>query len=574
MKFVEEIIAVFFRRVSKQVNIVTLALLTAISATSVTPDLTFAAQITVSSSSITSLASQIASLSSKAHDGGLAQQVATPILTVLSEPTFDWNQVLFGTDTLTSEQQLVVSTIEPSLKQLLMLQDTTQTEAVSTINALVAGMQSVNSSVSFADALSFLQTIVDNAATEMFSLAEQPATTTAMQTTLHVAFRAYVNTASPDVQAVFPEESTTTGTATGGSGGATGANASGSTGSATSGGTSSTSSSATSTGTTSATGSPTSAGSSTSTGSGSTAQGSSGGPSSSSSTTGEASSTGAPNPSPSTNAAILTAVLTKAGGSWSVPLGSKGGFVRIIVAKASVPMATSLQVANYHAPKSITLPNGASQITALSIQMGAYLTKPAMIVIRDASVTNDTLFYQVMDRKMVPLVNVKASKGIAFLPVRSSTSIVTMAPPTVVLAASFPKVSRKGVGKRAIYANGHLFGIVPAIVRHGTTFVPMRDVIHLLHEQSIPSVWNGHVWDLSIPANRPVQLNNLHQSKGLVTMALNGQAVSTAVGVVALNPDIGTKEIYISIASVMQLLSRISVKSAWNGHDWMLKFIL
>lgn len=82
-----------------------LALLSAVGFMALIAPSSLAQTLSPLQSSIQSLATNIAADAAKVHDGGLAQTVAEPMLNVLTNASFDWNEVMFGTDTLSPSQE-------------------------------------------------------------------------------------------------------------------------------------------------------------------------------------------------------------------------------------------------------------------------------------------------------------------------------------------------------------------------------------------------------------------------------------------------------------------------------------
>jgi hypothetical protein len=113
--------------------------------------------------SVTTLASQIASYGEKIHSNPAISTLASPILHIMNNPSFDWDQALFGTDTLSSTQQRTKSALLDSIEQMAQFTITSEPEAESLIHHVISEMQSLNPSITTDEAVSFLSTLEQDA---------------------------------------------------------------------------------------------------------------------------------------------------------------------------------------------------------------------------------------------------------------------------------------------------------------------------------------------------------------------------------------------------------------------------
>jgi len=185
---------------------------------------------------VDTLASQIVSLGTKAHDGGALAKVVAPVLTLMSQPSFDWNEVMFGTDTRTVPQQKTATDLSPDIQQLATFSAMTQTAAIALINDVVTKMQVLNPAIQSADVLNFIENIEQQSPTEMLNLLSlQSGSTTltpaVLATSVHTFFSTNLSSAPASIQDIFSAVGVGSQTTSGGGGGA------GSTSGSTSGGT-------------------------------------------------------------------------------------------------------------------------------------------------------------------------------------------------------------------------------------------------------------------------------------------------------------------------------------------------
>lgn len=169
------------------------------------------------------LANQIAILGTKAHDGGTLATLATPALNLMSLTNFDWNKVMFGTDTLSTSQQQTSTDLTPDVRQLATFSVKDVTSATVIINDVITKMQTLNPSIQSTDVLNFLETIEQNSATELLSLLGLQSVGTLTQataaTSMETLFSTNLGSASSAIQAIFSAAGPK---AVGGSGGSAG----------------------------------------------------------------------------------------------------------------------------------------------------------------------------------------------------------------------------------------------------------------------------------------------------------------------------------------------------------------
>ena len=469
--------------------------------------------------SITALAALIAADAAKTHDGGLAQKLSAPVLTVLSSPQFDWNEVLFGTDTLSATESQTASSLTPDLTLLFTQQVTTETQAASLVNSVITSMQAINPAVQPADVVAYLNSIVVGGPAEMLNLVGlTPLNAQTLAANLHQAFVIYLAGASSAIQSLFGSTTSVSGSGSSGSGATSGA-ASGSSG--------------TSTG-----------------GSGSSASGSSTGASASGAGT------------------LFQQLLTTMGGNWQLQL-SGYGTLNVTAPAGAFLSGGTLTVTSYTLPVSVSLPVKTHTLTSLAFEFpNTTAGKSLIVTLTNPAITRDTLVYEATAKGVVPVAGADVVPGKLSLTVQASQDIVLLTPPPLT-KPSFPThMPALKAWQRAIYVNGKAQAIVPALVRGGTTYMPVWSVMQMLRGFGVGSTWNQGVWTLSVPSGTPLRLTNLALGRGAYAIDIGSQAVLRLPGVVALDPLTRDKTTYMPIASIMQVLARLSVASAWNGKVW------
>ena len=452
-----------------------------------------------------SLAAQIVSLSSKAHDGGLGQQLAKPVLAVLTDPTFSWNQVMFGTDQLNLLQGILSRNLSPALQQLVTLQDTTTSQAMSTIQAFITGMQQINGSLPASDVINFLQTIVNGAPTEMLYLASQPKNVATFEADLHSDFTLYVKTSSQAVQQVFAQATLP------------------SSGGGTSGG------------------------------------GTSGGSTSGGSTSGGSTSSGIHE-------------FTAVGGTFRISLPGISGTIEIQIPSGAVASKGTFTLVTVSTPPTSIWPRGTKPILALSLTFHQRFVKPYFISLLQASLQTTSLLYAQHGNVLIPLPFVQASSGKLAAFLHGSANLVVFRAPTV-SAPRFPKPMPKvSSSQRLIWVDGKREATLPSKVIDHTTYMPMQNLSALFLREGIHSYWDGTTWNFVFPRSFPIALNNYSLSHGgHFILAIDGLPImATQMTMVTMKN--GRKEVFVPITSMMQLLSKTFVSSAWNGTTWSMNF--
>ena len=497
--------------------------------------------------SITSLATEIVADAAIAHDGGLAQELSAPVLTILSSPQFDWNEVLFGTNTLSATETQTASSLTPKLDQLFTQQVTTNTQAVSLINSVITSMQAINPAVQPADVVTYLNSIVSGGPTEMLTLVGlTPLNAQTLAANLHQAFVIYLGGASSAIQSLFGPIASASGSGTSGSG-------------ATSGG-SGTSGSGATTGAASG-----SSGASTG-GGGSSVQGSTtGAASGGSGTSGSGVTTGA---SAAGAGTLFQQQLTTMGGNWQLQL-SGYGTLNVTAPAGTFANGGTLTVAAYTLPGSVSLPVKTHTLTSLALQFPrTTVGKSLTVTLTNSAITRDTLVYEDTAKGLMPVAGANVVPGKLSLTVHEAQDILLLTAPPYT-KPSFPtRLPALKAWQRAIYVNGKPQAVVPALVHSGTTYMPVWSVMQMLRGLGVRSTWNKGVWTLVVPSATPQRLTNLSPGRGAYAIDIGPQSVLRLPGVVALDPITRDKTTYMPIASIMQVLARLSVASAWNGKVW------
>lgn len=173
---------------------------------------------------INTLAAIIANDSNAAHGTGTIASAVKPVLTLLSGSQFDWNEVMFGTDSLSAAQTKTSQAITPDIRAIASLQVTTEAGAASLIEDTIAKMQALNPAIDGNDVVSFLDSVVSNAPLILPTLPQDNATELAKS--LHGVFDNYLNGTSPAIQSIF-SVSGSSGKPAGGTGTGAGAGAGG-----------------------------------------------------------------------------------------------------------------------------------------------------------------------------------------------------------------------------------------------------------------------------------------------------------------------------------------------------------
>lgn len=468
--------------------------------------------------SVDALAAQIAALSAKTHDGGLAQQLSGPVLTILSARTFDWNEVLFGTDTLTAWQQQTATALTPDLTALVTEQDTTQVQAEALVNSIISAMQSLDSAVQASDVVTYLNAVVTDAPAEIFYLIGLPTLTPAIVAqNLHTAFAGYVEGASAPIQSLFAvsesagQSAAATGTVASGTGASGGAQGGGTSGGGASGG---------------------------------------------ASVTGDSS------------GALLEEAVGSSGGFWQTAAAGLG-LLSVRVPADALSAGSTVTVTSYTVPSNLVIPRPtkASAGFALTFSPTASLA-PLGVTIVSQAITRDTFVYTVGSSGLAPFVGAQVLPGRLSLAAKTPGTFLLLQEP-VATAPMFPSMLPVMKGnQRAIDVNGKVFASIPSLVVHGTTYLPIGYVMNAVHALGIGSTWKSGLWSLHVPGSFPISFSNLAPGKGTYAIAIDTQTVLRVPGLAVFAPAIHQYTMYMPIALVMQVLSRLNLASAWNGKVW------
>jgi hypothetical protein len=110
---------------------------------------------------------------------------------------------------------------------------------------------------------------------------------------------------------------------------------------------------------------------------------------------------------------------------------------------------------------------------------------------------------------------------------------------------------------------GDTTSIIPAEVKHGTSYVPIWYAMQTLITAGVASKWNSRVW--SMTTSQSVDLSRLPSSHGSAYIFLNGHAVQYLAGLPGKDPSLGHATTFMPIWCVMQVLNRLDVHSTWDG---------
>jgi len=482
----------------------------------------------VSSTSLTTsigtLASQIAALAAKTHDGGLAQQLTTPVLNILTGSGFDWNEVLFGTDALTVSQQQTATALTPDVIALVTEQDTTQAQALVLVNGIISAMQSVNPDVQATDVVAYLNAVVTDAPSEMLTLIGLPSLTPAIVAqNLHSAFAGYLTGVSPAIQGLFSANVNVSS-----AGGTTG---SGTTGSGT-------------------------------TGSGTTGSGTTGSGTTGSSATGSGT---------LPNDLWLQETVSSHVGSWTVGVTGLGS-LGLSVPPNALPVGSVLTVGTYVPPGKLVFPGGARTLASFRLHLKWAAAKPLTLTLTGREITRGILVYTLTPQGMVPFAGATVVPGRVMLTSRASGTFFLLTPTPPGLAVFPHNLPVMTSGQRAIALDGEVREVCPGVVVHGTTYLPISSVIRLLQSLGVRSTWKVGVWTVDPPTTMAVSLSNLTPGRGQYAMAIGSQLVLRLPAMIVFDRATQAYATYMPIARVMQVLVRLGMVSAWDGKVWAIEF--
>lgn len=496
----------------------------------------FASATTTSDqTTIDTLAQQLVTDSLKVHDGGTAQTLAQPVLSVLSAPGFDWNEVMFGTDSLSASQSQASAALTSTVQQLSTFDLMTTSAATSAITNAVTELQTLNTNVAESDALSFISSMVNNGPSTMLSLLGVPSSQYAQ--TLHSTFASELSGSSAAIQAVFSLQgpnaatSTTTAVVSGGAGGGAVVDTA-------------TTTPTTTTTTTSPTGSQ-------------------------------------------FQTTLTTQSVSTSGSQMTTTDGNSQ--VLLVIPASAFSQAEQVGITGED-PSSvqINIPSDMSAITAVGVTFsGAAPTQPITLTIQNAGITQNSQVYKLNQGTLTP-VQATVTNGQAVITFTSDPDFI-IATPTITTtttstpssatnttsttgsttylqggstgASSLPKMKKY---QRAILLNGH-YEVIPALVRHKTTFMPIWYLGYALKQIGYTYYWNGKVWRITTPATVKLDRFKSKPGKGTMGIELNGTLVERVTGIVAQDPNTNELTTYMPIWYLMQALKRVGVSTTWNG---------
>ena len=546
---------------------------------------------TTDQANIAALAQQLVTYSQKVHDGGLAQSLAQPVLQVLNTPGFDWNYVMFGTDSLSTWQSSVSTTLTPTIEALSTFTITSTTQATQILNTAISDLQTLNPNVTESEAISFLQAMGNNGPNVMLTLLSQK-TSQSYASILHSSFEDDLYSA-PDVQAVFGTSAPgTTSSATSAGSGSGSSNTGGST-STTSSGTTSSSGSSTSTSsgsttsgsTTSSSGGTSSTGTSSGAGTTSSSGSTSGSSSNTGSTTGSSSSSSGSTSNTGTTTSTFPNILnlqafTSSGGQLTAQESQTQIQLSVASGTFTQPVLVALTGSNISLLQSI-VPSGYNAIAAVGVAFaGATPSQAVTLTILNKGITPDSKVYKIIKGYLVP-IQATVMSGQAIITFSSDPDFVIVTPVTSTAGGSSSNPSggtgtssttttpsvTLGKNQRAILINGKIMK-VPVVVQYHTTYMPIWYVGEVLRQLGDQYHWNGRDWRITTPSSIMPDFTHLKPGKGTMGIYLNGKLVERVNGIYAKDPSTKHMTTYMPIWYVMQMLKRVHLNTTWNGKEW------
>ncbi|QSO51448.1 hypothetical protein JZ785_21920 [Alicyclobacillus curvatus] len=121
---------------------------------------------------------------------------------------------------------------------------------------------------------------------------------------------------------------------------------------------------------------------------------------------------------------------------------------------------------------------------------------------------------------------------------------------------------------KSIYFNNKLVSKPAGFVVGQTTYMPVWYVMHALDAASIVNQWGGTTWKITTPKGLTPDLSKLVVGTGNIAIYIDGKLVKKVDGIIDIDPSTGKPTTYMPVWYVMDILSRLQVKSNWNGQSW------
>ncbi|WP_067617943.1 hypothetical protein [Alicyclobacillus acidiphilus] len=520
--------------ISKYVRSVPIAILTL----STVGGIAFSSQVAMAGTTSISDLEQTITTDQQLIQSSTGQSLASGVLSIIQSPTFNWNEVLFGTDAPSAWQQQVAVALKPDLESLVSFSSVNASDLVTSI---VTTMTTLNPSVQESDVVGFLSSIVNNAVTIFGQLQGETAIQAAE--TLHADFVAYMAPYA-NIQAIFSASGPSASSGSAGVGGAVG--------------------------------------------------GASGGGDSGAATTPTV-------PVGSGNAfstLLQTLNVTSAAQTFQVPVSGANVTINVPAGAFSQPETISV-VSGTASDLSSLLAANASYATLAPLATfgvsfsGAAPTVPITITVTSSHIPAGAQVLKVnADGSLTP-VQATVAAGQVTLSITSDPDFVIAAPNTTDSGSGTtssagtssgagsnsmtgipkgPTPSWKGYLTVEIDVNGVPKYEVPGLVHGGTTYVPIWYAMKALNAIGFTNTWSGSGWGIQAPAQVNPDYSNLKIGTG-VPISLDGKVVEKVPTMTAIDPTSKKKTTYMPIWYVMQALDRAKVTSNWKSPVWTLNFV-
>lgn len=436
-----------------------------------------------------------------------SSSVSAQVLRILRSSSMDWNEVLFGTDNISAEQQTTSSSLVKYFDQLLSMEKSNSTTLITSI---MENMQSLNHSIQSENVVALLRSIVGDAYSEIDKLGTlNPLSATTVSDQLHVAFDGYLSSSSSSIQALFGYTSSA-----------------------------STSGQAGETSSITTTGVPT------------PPMGS-----------GHAFSAVLQSTPVTTVASSTTQDL---GNGVTVDLkvpADAFSSAEMVTLTTGIASDVDSLFNGVYANLSPAYTFGVSYSENPP-------SLPITLTITSPSILSDAEVFKVnSDGSLVPASSVSAN-GMISISFRS-TSYFVIATTSQVVTPPIVLPSWPGFTTKSIELNGNTVYEVPSFINHGTTYMPLWYVMQTLQQFGYQSTWDGVKWSITTPNGVNPDFTSIKIGRG-TGVYVNGQLIERAPTLTKIDPTSKRSTTYMPIWYVQQVLDRMNIQNSWNSASWII----
>ncbi|SIT05004.1 hypothetical protein [Alicyclobacillus vulcanalis] len=108
---------------------------------------------------------------------------------------------------------------------------------------------------------------------------------------------------------------------------------------------------------------------------------------------------------------------------------------------------------------------------------------------------------------------------------------------------------------------------VPALIQGNETYIPLWDLMQVLHQLGFTATWAKGQFSVSAPPSVPMDEAPGPAGKGGALVVLDGQVVEQVPTVIATPPGAATPEVFLPLTNAEEILGRLGIQASATGNQ-------